>query len=358
MNLFPQSILDNDIAPIVNEEYDSLDTDTLANLRDQRSHATGEGNNKALRYCVIASVALHLAFFAAIPMLTRFVPAKSFLNPGDQITPVRLVEVPSLEKKQEPPPQMASAISDRDHTAEKQRLPKVLPDPRPPLGKMEPVPQRLAALPPPVAPEDFIKPKEEKSQKDEKSQQEDKDKKEEKPDNADAAQKAHKKPHNAIKEPSPHRASKRDLITRHIDLRPTPTDIGRGLSASHGNPDFYPEGTPDEPIIDINTREVNFFSYLQHLKQKIQAVWIYPAVAARAGIGGSLLLEFSVSKEGQLLGVTLLDSSGHTVLDESAKQAIKSAAPFFPFPPRLTAKRIRIRANFVYITGNSLRNLM
>lgn len=353
MNLFSQSRLDNDIDPIVNEEYDSLDTDAADSLRDQQSGAADAGNSRALRYCVIASVALHLAFFASIPMLTGFAPAKPFLNPGDQITPVRLVEANSPDKKSEPPPEMASAISDRNHTAEKQRLPRVLPSPAPPLGNIEPAPQRLAALPPPMAPEDLIKPEEEKSKKEEKA-------KKEKPDrHTDAGQKAQKKSHNAIREPLPHhRTKKSDLIGRHIDLRPTPAEIAKGLSASGSIPDFHPDGTPDEPIIDINTREVNFFSYLQHLKQKIQAVWIYPAVAARAGIGGSLLLEFSISKEGQLLGVTLLDSSGHTVLDESAMRAIRSAAPFFPFPPRLTAKRIRIRANFVYITGNSFRNLM
>ena len=351
MRLFSQSRLDNDIEPIVNEEYDSLDIDTADSLRDQQSASADAGTNKALRYCVIASVALHLAFFASIPMLTGFAPSRPFLNPGDRITPVRLVEANSSENKPEPPPEMASAISDRDHTAEKQRLPMVLPSPKPPLGNMEPAPQRLAALPPPMAPEDLMKPEEEKSK------QEDKTKKE-KPDHADSAHKTHKKSHDPIKEPSPHRAKKSDLIGKNVDLRPTPAEIAKGLSASGSIPDFHPDGTPDEPVIDINSRQDNFFSYLQHLKQKIQAVWIYPTVAARAGIGGSLLLEFSISKEGQLLGVTLLDSSGHTVLDESAMRAIKSAAPFYPFPPRLTAKRIRIRANFVYITGNSFRNLM
>ena len=181
-----------------------LMTDTAASLRDQQSEAADAGNNKALRYCIIASVALHVAFFASIPMLTDFAPAKSFLNPGDQVTPVRLVEANSPEKKQEPPPEMASAISDRDHTAEKQRLPKVLPDPRPPLGNMEPAPQRLAALPPPVAPEDFIKPKEEKSKKEDKARRE-------KPDHPDAAQKPQKKSHNAIKEPS-HRIEQKRAI--------------------------------------------------------------------------------------------------------------------------------------------------
>jgi periplasmic protein TonB len=341
VNLSYSTKLDNDIDQVVNEEYDSLDEDSVAELRSSQPELGDSPNDKALRYCVIASVVLHIAFFASLPILAGFAPAKPFMNTGDQVTPVRLVEFNS-EKKQEPPPEVASAISDRDHTAERQRLPKALPDPRPPLGSVESNPQRLAALPPPVAPEDFVKPEEEKT---------------ERTDHPTPAQKPVKKPSNS-KEPIHPRAKKSDLTDRHIDLRPTPAEIAKGLSSSGGATQFYPEGTPDEPVVDINTREVTFFSYLQHLKQKIQAVWIYPTVAARSGIGGSLMLEFLISKEGQLLGVNLLDSSGHTVLDESAMRAIKSAAPFYPFPPRLKAKRIRIRANFIYITGNSFRNFM
>lgn len=345
MNLSYSTKLENDIDQMVSEEYDSLDEDSVAELRSSQPEIADSPSDRALRYCIIASVVLHVAFFASLPIFAGFAPVKPFMNKGDQVTPVRLVEFNDPEKKQEPPPEVASAISDRDHIAEKQRLPKALPDPRPPLGSVEAHPQRLAALPPPMAPEDFIKPKDDKLDKEEKT------------DHPTPAQKPVRKP-SAVKEPLHSRAPKSDLSNRHIDLRPTPAEIAKGLSTSGGATEFYPDGSPDEPVVDINTREVNFFSYLQHLKQKIQAVWIYPTVAARAGIGGSLMLEFLISKEGQLLGVTLLDSSGHTVLDESAMKAIKSAAPFYPFPPRLTAKRIRIRANFVYITGNSFRNLM
>ena len=85
---------------------------------------------------------------------------------------------------------------------------------------------------------------------------------------------------------------------------------------------------------------------------------MYPTAAASSGIGGSLSVEFSIAKNGELVYVNLLDSSGHTILDESAIKAIKSAAPYYPFPPRLHAKRLRIRANFIYVTSNFLRNIM
>jgi len=94
------------------------------------------------------------------------------------------------------------------------------------------------------------------------------------------------------------------------------------------------------------------------LKQKIQGVWVYPSVAAKSGLGGALAVEFAISKDGELLYVNLLDSSGHAILDESAIKAIRTAAPYFPFPERMKAKRLKIRANFIYITGNYFRSIM
>jgi protein TonB len=114
----------------------------------------------------------------------------------------------------------------------------------------------------------------------------------------------------------------------------------------------------EEAVVDINTREDRFFSYLMHLKQKIQGVWVYPQVAARSGLGGSLTVEFSIAKTGDLIAVNLLDSSGHAILDESAMKAIKTAAPYHPFPERLKAQRLRIRANFIYVTSSFFRSIM
>ena len=62
----------------------------------------------------------------------------------------------------------------------------------------------------------------------------------------------------------------------------------------------------EEAVVDINTREDKFFSYMLQLKRKIQGVWVYPASAAQSGLGGSLALEFSIAKNGDLLYVNLL----------------------------------------------------
>lgn len=285
-----------------------------------------------LTYGIIASVVIHVALLAAIPRLGDLAPARAFLKPGEEVTPIRLVEFPTPPEKTEPPPDKASGISDRNHTAKRERIPKALPRPKAFPGKMTPSPPRMAALSPPPAPEDLMKEREEKPPE----------------------------PSRVEKRPARKPAKKRRSSGNKtgVDLRPTPQEIARALSGRAGPTDFYPEGDVDEAVVDINTREDRFFSYLLHLKKKIEGVWIYPSTAAKSGLGGELTLEFLVSQEGKLLGVSLLDSSGYSILDQSAIRAIRTAAPYHPFPPRLKAKRLRVRARFIYVTNRYFRRIM
>ncbi|MFC1834380.1 energy transducer TonB [Thermodesulfobacteriota bacterium] len=138
-------------------------------------------------------------------------------------------------------------------------------------------------------------------------------------------------------------------------------DLANALNprqAPQGSPGFYLDGDVEEEVVDINTSDGKFYSYLLHLKKKIQGVWVYPKGAANSGIGGQLKVEFLIAKNGQLIDCKLLDSSGHHVLDHSAVSAIQTAAPYNPLPRRLRTKRLRIRANFIYVTQSFFRRIM
>jgi TonB family protein len=111
----------------------------------------------------------------------------------------------------------------------------------------------------------------------------------------------------------------------------------------------------DEVTIRCNdNKKLEFPFYLLGLKRKIKEVWVYPPDAEKNGILGTTTLKLSIARDGNLIGVDLLDSSGHPVLDQSAVNAVKSAAPYIPFPERMRAKRLRICAKFIYLaTGAS-----
>lgn len=346
MKLFARPKIDNDMDDMALDYCDGID-DSLRPEEAMRGSESieGVGQEKILKYCIIASFILHIGLFGVLPHLAELTPTKALLKPGEQVTQVRLIEPETPKTETEPPPEQASAISDRDHTAVRQRLPKMPPAPKAPLGNVEPIEKRMASLAPPPAPEELIRSREETTKKDVTPKAPGPS---EKTDNG----------RSKHREQGDTRPKQNNSKKRQVDLTPTAQDIAKGFASSGAATEFFPEGELDEAVVDINTREDRFFSYLLHLKQKIQGVWVYPAVAAKSGLGGALTVEFSVSKDGELLYVNLLDSSGHTILDESAVKAIKAAAPYFPFPARMKAKRLRIKANFIYITGNYFRSIM
>lgn len=104
----------------------------------------------------------------------------------------------------------------------------------------------------------------------------------------------------------------------------------------------------DGEAISLNTKETRYASYFARIKRQIELVWDYPYDAQRKGITGKLTLRFQISRDGNLMNVKLINSSGHNILDEAALQAVKSAAPYYPFPVTIDRETLPIMANFIY----------
>jgi protein TonB len=104
----------------------------------------------------------------------------------------------------------------------------------------------------------------------------------------------------------------------------------------------------DGEAISLNTKETRYASYFLRIKRQIELAWNYPSEAQRKGITGQLTLRFQISRDGNLMNVRLINGSGYNVLDEAALQAVKSAAPYYPFPVTIDRETLPILANFIY----------
>ena len=60
-----------------------------------------------------------------------------------------------------------------------------------------------------------------------------------------------------------------------------------------------------------------------------------PPEAKAQGLTGQLTLDVAVRSDGTLLSITLLQSSGSALLDNTARRIVMLAAPFEPFPESL-----------------------
>ncbi|WP_020676032.1 energy transducer TonB [Geopsychrobacter electrodiphilus] len=104
----------------------------------------------------------------------------------------------------------------------------------------------------------------------------------------------------------------------------------------------------------LNLREDDkLISFFRRFRDRIEAVWNYPAEAASKGIQGTLLIKIVVNKKGELLDALPLESSGSDILDYEAIQAIYRAAPFGALPSYYKYDQLKIYAHFQYNLSRS-----
>jgi TonB family protein len=100
--------------------------------------------------------------------------------------------------------------------------------------------------------------------------------------------------------------------------------------------------------VSLETSDPKYRPYFQVLRKEITGHWEEPALAASEPSKGSLLMEFTLEREGELRVASVVRSSGVRGLDFAAVEAVKKAAPFDPFPKKIKEKELTIRALFVY----------
>jgi periplasmic protein TonB len=146
--------------------------------------------------------------------------------------------------------------------------------------------------------------------------------------------------------PTPAPAEAGGTVDRLAALRPHPP--GGGLTGGRS-------GIEGEPV-PLDTKDPKFSDYFERLRRAIKEKWSYPREAADKNIGGQLVLEFGIAKDGQLRFIELRRSSGVVVLDDYAVNAVKLASPFPPIPDEMSRTGIPVVAVFNYIIEGSLYN--
>jgi protein TonB len=108
---------------------------------------------------------------------------------------------------------------------------------------------------------------------------------------------------------------------------------------------------PRERRIPLGTKEPRYAGYLENVRRAIDFNWEYPQLALLYGLQGKLIVEFTILDSGKIEFLTLVRSSGSTLLDEEALRAIRAAAPFPRIPPNISANRLLISASMEYHDG-------
>lgn len=139
------------------------------------------------------------------------------------------------------------------------------------------------------------------------------------------------------------------LSIERLEQSPDIPSIDIEEHASIKNSDQDSSNESKTIVVSLDTQELKYVSYFWHLKQKISNVWSYPSDAVRMGMQGTVIVRMSLLKTGRLEKVQLIRSSGFSLLDIEARDAVISAGPFPPFPEQIIAHKLIIEGYFRYL---------
>jgi TonB family protein len=126
------------------------------------------------------------------------------------------------------------------------------------------------------------------------------------------------------------------------------TEFGGGEYGSGVRPKVDTRGGLE---IMSDTMGVDFGPYMKRLRYTVQSHWdpLIPESALppimRKGI---VVIEFSITKDGEVKGMKLLSGSGDVSLDRAAWAAITNAIPLPNLPKDFAGDYLQIRARFYY----------
>lgn len=162
----------------------------------------------------------------------------------------------------------------------------------------------------------------------------------------------------AFRNAFPFNWDKTDLRTYQVELLRPPTE---GINpeelakaelrqSEKEEPDQEkPEDKETEETISLDTKDKRYLTYMPLIKEKILRNWPpYPTEAKENLMEGKVQLFFSIAKNGELLDVKILNSSGYLLLDQEGLRTIRAAAPFPPFPDQISVSKLHIKANLDY----------
>jgi TonB family protein len=120
---------------------------------------------------------------------------------------------------------------------------------------------------------------------------------------------------------------------------PTNPQSGQGLDGQI-NPD---RTAPGPASLDAAADEL-WGVYVSTLNRQIDQNWQRITVSALR----QAKVQFEIDRQGRLINLRLVESSGDPSADTVALQAVRVAAPFAPFPTQTTESQLRVNFTFTY----------
>lgn len=116
---------------------------------------------------------------------------------------------------------------------------------------------------------------------------------------------------------------------------------------------------PKRKYVSASTREYEYATYLRAWVARVERVGNlnYPEEARRRRLEGRLVMTVAVRRDGTVEDVTLVQPSGHPVLDQAAIRIVRLAEPYPPLPrTQDNIDILHITRTWQFLPGGTLRH--
>ncbi|OUS09175.1 hypothetical protein A9Q90_04160 [Gammaproteobacteria bacterium 54_18_T64] len=133
------------------------------------------------------------------------------------------------------------------------------------------------------------------------------------------------------------------------------------LSSLHARLDQQKQAYSEIPktlrLTSANTKAADHAAYLNYWIEKVEKTGnlYYPERARLGKLYGDILMVVTLLPDGSVESIDIVSSSGHPTLDQAATTTVKLAAPFAPFPQRMSEwNKMEITRTWRYMPGNRI----
>lgn len=113
-----------------------------------------------------------------------------------------------------------------------------------------------------------------------------------------------------------------------VALKGAGTTSGTGAKGEYAPASSHGRSGRISPSENTGTGGFDLSAVAAGFRERVEAAKWYPYTARRRGLEGMVLVKVTLSADGTLSAVTIIRSSGHSILDESALGLIRNISPF------------------------------
>jgi protein TonB len=116
---------------------------------------------------------------------------------------------------------------------------------------------------------------------------------------------------------------------------PQPDELTRLVSEFMSEEEDYAKRPKINHIDTLSAKTAVEAEYVKDWVEKVELVGNinYPTSAKQQGISGQLIMSVLINFDGQIVETDIRQSSGHSILDSTAKKVVELAQPYREFPP-------------------------